>query len=92
MNRIKCVAVKVNTDSGICPGIAQTKQGETFIIGARTPASTGMCCQAFTSLAPMKLAFMLTKKMSWEENDYFDITCPHGKVTYRISRMSESEE
>jgi hypothetical protein len=87
LNDIKCEVVKVNTDSGICPGMAKTKLGEVYVIGGRTPASPGICCQAFTSLAPMKLGMMYTDKMSWEKNDYFDITCPHGQVTYRLSRV-----
>lgn len=87
LNQIRCEAVKVNTDSGICPGIAKTERGEVFIIGARTPATTGICCQAFSAMASMKLAMMLTDKMEWEKNDYSDIVCPHGCVTYRLSRM-----
>jgi uncharacterized repeat protein (TIGR04076 family) len=90
INQIKCEAVKVDTDTGTCPGMARTKQGEVFKIGARTPAATGMCCQAFTAIAPMKLAMMYTDKMDWEKNDYFDIVCPHGYVTYRLSRVREN--
>ncbi len=88
-NQIKCEVAKVNTDTGICPGVAETKLGETFIIGARTPDSKGICCQAFSALASMKLSMALTEKMDWEEKDYFDITCPHGIVTYRLSRIKE---
>jgi uncharacterized repeat protein (TIGR04076 family) len=84
---IRCEVIKVNTDTGICPGMAKTKKGEVFNIGARTPPEKGICCQSFTSIAPMKLAMMYTDKMSWEKNDYFDIVCPHGFVTYRLSRM-----
>jgi uncharacterized repeat protein (TIGR04076 family) len=87
-NEIKCEAVTVNTDTGICPGMAKTEKGEVFIIGARTPESKGICCQAFTAMAPMKLAMMYTDKMTWEKNNYFDITCPHGVVIYRLSRMT----
>jgi len=83
---IKCEAVSVNTESGICPGMAKTVRGEVHIIGARTPAADGICCQAFTALAPMKLAMMYTDQMSWEKKDYFDITCPHGMVVFRLSR------
>jgi hypothetical protein len=89
INPIKCEAVKVNTATGICPGMAKTKQGETFTIGPRTPESTGICCQSFSAIAPMKLAMMYTDKMEWEKNDYFDIVCPHGYVTYRLSRAKE---
>jgi len=87
-NNIKCEAITVNTESGICPGIAKTEKGEVFILGPRTPAdSKGICCAAFTAISPMKLAMAYTEKMEWEKNDYFDIVCPHGFVTYRLSRM-----
>lgn len=89
LNQIKCEVVKVNTDNGICPGIAKTELGETFIIGARTPEGKGICCQAFSAIAPMKLVYMYTDKMDWEKNDYFDIVCPHGAVTYRLSRIKD---
>jgi uncharacterized repeat protein (TIGR04076 family) len=87
LNKIKCEAITVNTETGICPGMAKTERGEVFIIGARTPEGKGICCQAFSSIAPMKLVYMYTDKMDWEKNEYFDITCPHGVVTYRLSRM-----
>jgi hypothetical protein len=90
LNNIKCHVVKVNTDSGTCPGMAKTQQNEVFIIGARTPEAKGICCQAFSALASMKLAMMYTDKMEWEKNEYFDIVCPHGFVTYRLSRIKES--
>jgi hypothetical protein len=90
VNQIKCQVVKVNTDSGICPGLAKTQQDEEFVIGARTPASKGICCQAFSAIASMKLAMMYTEKMDWEKNDFFDVTCPHGFVTYRLSRIQEN--
>jgi hypothetical protein len=86
---IECEVVKVNTDSGICPWMAKTEIGELFIIGARTPAGKGICCQAFSALASMKQVYMYTDRMDWEKKDYFDITCPHGFVTYRLSRMKE---
>ena len=89
LNRIKCEAIAVNTDSGICPGIAKTERGEVFMIGGRTPEPNGICCQAFAAIGPMKLAMMLTEKMDWETKDYFDIVCPHGFVTYRLSRIKE---
>lgn len=87
-NQIRCEAINVNTDSGICPGVAKTKKGEVFIIGARTPESNGICCQAFSAIGPMKLTMSLTEKMDWETKEFFDIVCPHGFVTYRISRIS----
>jgi uncharacterized repeat protein (TIGR04076 family) len=87
LNEIKCEAIHVNTDSKICPGIAKTEQGEVFIMGGRTPEPKGICCQAFSAIGPMKLTMMLTDKMDWEKKEHFDITCPHGVVTYRLSRI-----
>ena len=86
-NEVRCEAIAVNTESGTCPGVAKTERGEVFIIGARTPGSKGICCQAFSSISSMKLAMSLTEKMSWETKEYFDIVCPHGFVTYRLSRL-----
>jgi uncharacterized repeat protein (TIGR04076 family) len=84
-------AVEVRTDSGVCPGMAKTQQGETFTFGARTPDGTGMCTNAFNAIYPMALAMRLTDKMDWEKKDGFDITCPHGRVTFRISRVRGTE-
>jgi uncharacterized repeat protein (TIGR04076 family) len=86
-NEIRCEAINVNTNSSICPGVAKTEKGEVFLIGARTPGSKGICSQAFSAISPMKLAMSLTEKMDWETKDYFDIVCPHGFVTYRLSRI-----
>lgn len=90
-NKVRCEAVAVNTESGVCPGIARTERGEVFVIGARTPDSKGICCQAFSSISSMKLAMSFTQRIDWETKEYFDITCPHGVVTYRLSRMAEDE-
>jgi uncharacterized repeat protein (TIGR04076 family) len=86
---IKCEAIDVRTESGICPGLAKTEKGETYELGARTPAENGICASALTSLFPMSMAMKLTDKMSWEKEDHFDVVCPHGAVTYRISRKRE---
>ncbi len=85
-NNIKCEALKVNTESGVCPGVARTARGEVSIIGGRTPASPGICVQAMSAISPMKLAMSLTDKMDWETKDHFDVVCPHGFVTFRLSR------
>ena len=47
-------------------------------------------CQDRTALSPMKLAMMYTDRMEWETRDYFDITCPHGVVTWRLSRVRKA--
>jgi uncharacterized repeat protein (TIGR04076 family) len=90
-NKIKCEAAVVRTESGVCPGVARTERGEVFVLGARTPESKGICCQALSAISPMKLAMSLTEKMGWEKKDYFEVTCPHGVVTYRLFRMEEEE-
>lgn len=87
---IKCEAIKVNTESGVCPGIAKTHKGETHIFGARTPESKGICTSAFSAAFPMAHSMLFTDKMDWEKNDFFDITCPHGVVTFRMSRTKKS--
>lgn len=86
INTIVCEAVTVRTDSNVCPGLAKTHQGEVHEIGPRTPTGIGICCQAFDSLNSMRLAMAYTKKMSWETQKHFDIMCPHGVVTFRLSR------
>jgi len=91
-NRIRWEAVEVKTESGIYPGLAQTVRGEVFVLGARTPEGKGICCQAPASIGPMKLALALTEQMDWGSKGYFDITCPHGMVTYRLSRERHDAE
>jgi hypothetical protein len=88
LNDIRCEAVSVKTETGVCPGVAQTEQGEVFVIGARTRESRGICCQAFAAMGPMRLVMACTERMEWEKNDYFDITCPHDVVTYQLSRTT----
>lgn len=88
-NNIKCEVVKVNNETGVCPGVAKTQLGETYIIGGRTPDSTGICCQAFIAMSSMRHVMALTEKLEWETEDknYYDSICPHGFVTYRLTRM-----
>jgi uncharacterized repeat protein (TIGR04076 family) len=90
-HEIKCEAIEVKTESGICPGLAQTRQGEACTLGARTPEPRGICVQALNAIHPMALAMKLTDRMDWEkeENQHVDTTCPHGFVTFRISRVRE---
>ncbi|MCU0612076.1 MAG: hypothetical protein MUE60_09850 [Candidatus Eisenbacteria bacterium] len=91
-NLIRCEAVDVKTESGICPGLAKTVRGEVFTLGPRTPEGTGICFQAMGAIAAMKLALALTDRMDWKTKDHFDITCPHGMVTYRLSRERPDAE
>ena len=57
-NTVKCEAVEVNAEPGVCPGAARTEQGEVFAIVARTPESKGICLQALSAMSPMKLAIV----------------------------------
>ncbi len=87
--KMKCEAIDVRTDSNICPGEAQTRIGEEYILGARTPQTNSICTNALTAIHPMNLAMRMTDKMYWEKKDHFDLVCPHGAVTFRISRIRE---
>ncbi len=49
---VKCEAFEVNTESGICHGLAKIQKGETFILGTRTPESKGICSSALTAIHP----------------------------------------
>ena len=35
--KIKCEAIDVRSESGICPGSAKCRKGETYVLTARTP-------------------------------------------------------
>ena len=85
-NRIKCEAVTVKTDNGVCAGVAKTRQGEIYELDGRTPQPVGMCCQALAALNATRLALAVTPTGS-EVRDPLDITCPHGVVTFRLSRI-----
>ncbi len=87
--KIKCVAVDVRTESGVCNGSARCRKGETYIITARTPEPAGIFGRAFVSIQSAAFAMRWTEKMAWEKADYIDITCPDGSVTYRLSRIRE---
>ncbi len=87
--KMKCEVIDVATDSNICPGEAQTRIGEEYILGARTPETNSICINALTAIHPMNLAMRMTDKMYWEKEDHFDLVCPHGAVTFRISRIKE---
>jgi hypothetical protein len=91
LNSIKCQALEVRTESGICIGLAKTKKGEVSIIDGRTPESGGMCSNAFCAFANAAFIMMSTEKMPGETNGYIDRVCPHGIVTFRLSR-SEVEK
>lgn len=87
--KMKCEVIDVRTESGICPGEAKTKNGEEYVLNARTPESNSICTNALAAIHPMSLAMRMTDKMYWEKRDYFDLVCPHGAVTFRISRIRD---
>jgi uncharacterized repeat protein (TIGR04076 family) len=91
INSIKCEVIEVRTDTDTCVGIAKTKMGEVYIIDGRTPDSNGMCSNAFCALSNSAFIMMATDRKAEEENGNVDIVCPHGFVTFRISR-SEKEK
>ena len=86
---IKCVAVDVRTESGICPGSAKCQKGETYMLTARTPEPAGIRGRAFATMHPMAFAMRWTEEMPWEKTDHVDVVCPDGFVTYRLSRIRE---
>jgi uncharacterized repeat protein (TIGR04076 family) len=88
---IRIEAVEVRTESGICPGMAKTRQGETHVLTGRTPEGSGVCANSLNALYPIAMSMRLTEKMDWEKKETFDLTCPHGRVTWRISRIRETE-
>ena len=91
LNSIKCEAVEVRTDSGTCAGIAKTKQGESYILDGRTPQADGMCANAFCALSNAAFIMMTTENKICEKSGSIDRVCPHGNVTFRLSRSEETK-
>lgn len=85
-HQIQVEALSVRTETKICPGLAKTEQGEVYVLDARTPADNGLCCQALTAMNSMRLVLSVTEDGDLEDPGYFDVTCPHGAVTFRLSR------
>jgi uncharacterized repeat protein (TIGR04076 family) len=87
--KIKCEIVKVDTESGYCPGSAKSRLGETYVIGPRTP-DPGMCGRAFHAVHPMALTMRFSEKMLCENADgQMEVTCPDGFVVFRLSRITK---
>ena len=87
-HRIQCEAAVVKTESGVCPGMAKTEQGEVYVFDGRTPGPRGICCQAFAAINAFRVAQMVTDTLASEKQGHLDITCPHGAVTFRLTRAS----
>lgn len=67
---IKCETIEARTESGICPGLAETQPGEACTLGARTLEPRGICIQALNAIHPMAHAMKLTDWMDWEEKNH----------------------
>ena len=92
INSIKCEAIDVKSDTGICPGLARTKKGESTVIDGRTPEGKGMCTSAFCAISNQAFIMMVTEGLPGEQNGHMDRTCPHGAVVFRLSRSTEEKK
>lgn len=92
VNSIKCKAIDVRTETGICVGLAKTQKGEECIIDGRTPEASGMCSNAFCALSNAAFIMMATDKIQGEKDGYIDRVCPHGVVTFRLSRSEKLKQ
>jgi hypothetical protein len=88
---ILCEAIEVRTEDGVCRGLAKTKVGEKHIIDGRTPETPGMCSNAFCALSNAAFIMMVTDQMRDEVDGHIDRVCPHGVVTYRLSRAAQGK-
>ncbi|MDC7218962.1 MAG: hypothetical protein PQJ59_03415 [Spirochaetales bacterium] len=89
---LECEVVDVRTESGVCIGMARTKLGEKYLIDTRTPEGAGMCSNAFCSLANGAFIMMATDEMKGEKEGAIERVCPHGVVTFRLSRTERLKE
>lgn len=92
LNPILCEVVEVKTDSKTCIGVARTVLGEKFIIDGRTPPGDGMCSNAFGAISNLAFVMMCTDNLEGEKDGAVERVCPHGVVTYRLSRAKEGKE
>jgi uncharacterized repeat protein (TIGR04076 family) len=86
--KIKCIVVDIKTSTGVCPGSAKCRKDEEYIITARTP-DVVMCGRAFAAIHPMAFGMRWSDKLQFERNNYVDVACPDGFVTYRLTRIIE---
>ncbi len=90
-HKIRFEAIDVRSETGDCGGLAKTKQGESFIMDGRTPAGCGMCSNAFCAFSNAAFIMMATDNKLTSKDGYIDRVCPHGAVTFRISRINSAE-
>jgi len=88
--KIRCEAISVSTETHFCPGSAKCKQGEVYTMGARTPEPEGMCGRAFHAIHPIAFSMRFSDRLPFEKGEgHYDVVCPDGFVTYRLSRFKE---
>lgn len=92
LNSIQCEAVEVRTPTGVCVGMAKTRKGETTVIDARTPESQGMCSNAFCAISNNAFIMMTTDSMPGEKEGSIERVCPHGVVTFRLTRKKDIQD
>jgi len=50
-----------------------------------------MCCRAFAAVYPSSIAMRFSEKCVWQDDEeYIDVKCPDGFVTYRLTRINET--
>ena len=91
LNSILCEAIDVKTESGTCIGIAKIHQGEKFILDGRTPDGEGICANAFCSLSNAAFIMMSTEDKPKGKEGKIERVCPHGIVTFQMSRTKEEK-
>lgn len=93
LNSIRCEAIDVKTESGTCIGVAKTQKGEIYILDGRTPEVKGMCTNALCALSNAAFIMMTSKEgLTGSQEDYIERVCPHGNVTFRLSKSKEEKK
>ncbi len=82
---IRCEAVEVNTENGVCIGMAQVKEGESYLFSSRTPEAT-MCSNAFCALSNPAFIMLSGGKIRDEKDGMIERVCPHGVVKFRMKK------
>jgi len=86
--KIKCEVIDVRGKSGICPGSAKYRKGETYVLTARTAEPTGMCGRAFAVIYPMAFAMRWSEKMECERADYVNTVRFSRRKTFKSKSMA----
>lgn len=91
-HKVRCEVVEVATETHCCLGSASCKEGEVYVVTARTPAAPGMRGRAYHAIHPVALGMRFTEGLPFEQEGHIDVVCPDGLVTYRISRADAGRE